>query len=162
MKQMWDCIPHLTRAFTANLTTVESRKRGVTRMWKSARAANASEDSGPLASRKWCVTNVCRQTHLKSPAALTHVCGPSVDNHKRLMTDGSPQEQQRWGWRRSWKLFRERTGLRLNHQRMLTCVAAYWTWRCRRRRSWGWWALCLGIPPRSRRRCSPRRTVSAA
>lgn len=31
----------------------------MTRMWKSARAANASEDSGPLVPRRWCVTNVC-------------------------------------------------------------------------------------------------------
>lgn len=45
------CSPHLTRALTANRTTVESRKRGVTRMWKSAKAANASEDLGPLALR---------------------------------------------------------------------------------------------------------------
>lgn len=49
---------HLTRAFTANLTTVESRKRGVTRMWNNARAAKASEGLGPVLSRKWCITNV--------------------------------------------------------------------------------------------------------
>lgn len=40
--------PHLTRALTANLTTVESKKRGVTRMWNSARAAKASEGLGPV------------------------------------------------------------------------------------------------------------------
>lgn len=49
-----------------------------------------------------------QQTDLKSRPALTHVCGRSVNHLKGLMTDGSPQEQQRWEWRRSWKLFRER------------------------------------------------------
>ena len=39
---------HLTSALTANLTTVESRKRGVTRMWNNARAAKASEGLGPV------------------------------------------------------------------------------------------------------------------
>lgn len=35
--------PHLTRALTANLTTVERRKRGVTKMWKRASEAKATE-----------------------------------------------------------------------------------------------------------------------
>lgn len=46
-------------ALTANLTTVESRKRGVTRMWKRDREAKASAGLRlfPLAYA-W-VTNVC-------------------------------------------------------------------------------------------------------
>lgn len=49
---------HLTRALTANLTTVESRKRGVTRMWNSARAAKASEGLGPVSLKQRCIPNV--------------------------------------------------------------------------------------------------------
>lgn len=46
MKFLQKISTHLTRAFTANLTTVESRKRGVTRMWNNANAAKASEGLG--------------------------------------------------------------------------------------------------------------------
>ena len=50
---------YLMMALTANLTTVESRKRGVTRMWKRDSEANASAGLRlfPLAYA-W-VTNVC-------------------------------------------------------------------------------------------------------
>jgi hypothetical protein len=45
-------------ALTAKRTTVESRNSGVTRMWKRARAAKASEELGlDLLIRAW-LTNV--------------------------------------------------------------------------------------------------------
>ena len=47
-------VPDLTRALTAKRTTVDSRKRGVTRMWNRARAANAFDGSGQWSSiRTW-------------------------------------------------------------------------------------------------------------
>ncbi len=39
---------------------------------------------------------------------------------------------------------------------------SYWIWRCRGQSSAGWWALCPESPPRSSRRCAPRRTASRA
>ena len=58
-----DVPSHLTRALTANRTTVERRKRGVTRMWKRAREAKASEGVSLELLRYAWVTNVCTPQH---------------------------------------------------------------------------------------------------
>lgn len=52
---------HLTRAFTVERTTLESRKRGVTRMWKRDREAKATAGERSASSEIWTwTTNVCR------------------------------------------------------------------------------------------------------
>lgn len=57
-------------ALTANLTTVDSRKRGVTRIWKRDREAKASAGFRLFPLAYACVTNVCTYTQkglLESP-----------------------------------------------------------------------------------------------
>lgn len=46
-------ITYLTRALTVDLTTLESRKRGVTRMWKRESEAKATEGEKSASSNKW-------------------------------------------------------------------------------------------------------------
>ena len=52
-------------ALTANLTTVDSRKSGVTRMWKRDREAKASAGFRLFPLAYACVTNVCK--HIQRP-----------------------------------------------------------------------------------------------
>lgn len=54
-------VSHLTRALTVERTTLESRKRGVTRMWKRDREAKATAGDRSASSEMWTwTTNVCR------------------------------------------------------------------------------------------------------
>lgn len=54
-------ISHLTRALTVERTTLESRKRGVTRMWKSDKDAKATAGDRSASSEMWTwTTNVYR------------------------------------------------------------------------------------------------------
>lgn len=52
---------HLTRALTVERTTLESRKRGVTRIWKRDREAKATAGDRSASSEMWTwTTNVCK------------------------------------------------------------------------------------------------------
>lgn len=52
-------VPHLTKPLTVERTTLDSRKRGVTRMWKRDREANATAGDRLASSEIWtCTTNV--------------------------------------------------------------------------------------------------------
>lgn len=52
-------VPHLTRALTVERTTLESRKRGVTRMWKRDKEAKATAGDRSASSEMWTwTTNV--------------------------------------------------------------------------------------------------------
>lgn len=56
-------LSHLTRALTVERTTLDSRKRGVTRMWKRDREAKATAGDRSASSEMWTwTTNVCRTT----------------------------------------------------------------------------------------------------
>lgn len=51
--------PYLTRALTVDLTTLESRNRGVTRMWKRESDAKATEGEKSALTTRWAwTTNV--------------------------------------------------------------------------------------------------------
>lgn len=53
-------VSHLTRALTVERTTLESRNRGVTRMWNRDREAKATAGDRSASSEMWTwTTNVC-------------------------------------------------------------------------------------------------------
>lgn len=63
-------VSHLTRALTVERTTLESRNRGVTRMWNRDREAKATAGDRSASSEMWTwTTNVCggRQRRRERP-----------------------------------------------------------------------------------------------
>ena len=56
---MGSVVPHLTRALTVERTTLDSRNRGVTRIWKRERDAKATAGDRSASSEMWTwTTNV--------------------------------------------------------------------------------------------------------